>query len=118
MGHGTQDGGSGLREGSRLVLAGPSKMEGLGVKTDSKLGSSLVRRRWVGDPDQAVNWEQDSHRAGPPRGPVEASGSRGEARASTWRQGCLQHPHLAATGSCLSAADRSSPGGDRALCFP
>lgn len=33
--------GSGLREGSRLVLAGPSKTEGLGAKTDSKLGSSL-----------------------------------------------------------------------------
>ena len=48
MGHGTQDGGSGLREGSRLVLAGPSKTEGLGVKTDSKLGSSLVRREVAG----------------------------------------------------------------------
>ena len=27
LGHGTQDGGSGLREGSGLVLAGPNKME-------------------------------------------------------------------------------------------
>ena len=62
----------------------------------------------MGDPDQSVNWEQDSHRAGPLRGPVEASGSTGEARASTWRQGCPQDPHLVATGSFLSAADRRS----------
>ena len=83
-------------------------MEGLGVKTDSKLESSPVRREVSGGSTPAMNSEQDSHRAGPLRGPVEASGSRGEARASTWRQDCLQHPHLAATGSCLSAADKMS----------